>query len=115
MFDAPRKCAAAHHPGIGMEGAAFLASGEYRDLAQRSEFVAIAYRCEGRARTSQLPAPLHVSVADSVQVELVGFVDQFENSRVIVRSIEVERYRGVCLLEKILGRNAVKLWKFGTA
>src|SRR5579885_3500698 len=80
VLDSTRECAATEDPVRQYKLAFELAARQHADGAERSKFVLITDSVDERAWVVEMFEPLAFAQSGSVQVELIGLVDQFEQS-----------------------------------
>lgn len=79
MLDLAREGPATHDPGLDVWRTAFGNSSQKdSDLAQRAVLILVCGRKKERAGRVEEVKPLHFADALAIEVELVGFIDQFD-------------------------------------
>src|SRR5450631_1694020 len=90
VFDPPRKSTTAQHPGRHRQMLPGQRSRDDPDDAQGTELVLVRNSRHDAVPRGEVLAPLSLAQAHTVQVELIGLVDQFEQPFVIriLRAVE---------------------------
>src|SRR5262249_8165424 len=98
----PREGPTTHDPRADAKRIIFLKALDNGDFTERAELVLVTDGDEQSARTRQLPLPICRGVADSVQIELVGLVDELQHTSISLRRVEVESDGRLDLAQEVL-------------
>ena len=100
VLSATAKCSATHYPGINCQYVLRQGPAKGSNLSQRTKLVAVGHHEQKSIRFLQQSQPTSLIYSIAIEIELIGFVYQFQYAGVWRRLVPFKFQLGVKVLKE---------------